>query len=73
MSALSAVDPDITRRNIVLVVGNNFCISRRNNIVGDSGISIGAVIFHLFMCLITGGAWIVILIAWLIIKACSKK
>lgn len=37
------------------------------------GTSGAAVIFHLFMCLITGGVWIGILIIWLIIKACSKK
>lgn len=39
----------------------------------DGGTSGGMVIFHLFMCLITGGVWIGILLIWLIIKACSGK
>ena len=39
----------------------------------NGGTSGGMVIFHLFMCLITGGVWIGILLIWLIIKACSKK
>ena len=39
----------------------------------NNGTSIAMVIFHLFMCLITGGVWIVILIIWLIIKACSSN
>lgn len=37
------------------------------------GTNIGMVIFHLFMCLITGGVWIGILLIWIIIKACSKN
>lgn len=40
---------------------------------GNGGTSIAMVIVHLFMCLITRGAWIIILLIWLIIKACSKK
>lgn len=39
----------------------------------DGGIDGATVVLHLFLCLITGGAWIGILIVWLIIKACSKK
>ena len=32
-----------------------------------------AVVFHIFMTIITGGVWIPILIIWLIIKAASRK
>lgn len=41
--------------------------------MNNDGTSIGMVLFHLFMTVITGGAWIGILIIWLIIRACSGK